>query len=170
MADAIQTGSDVYDALTFGGAVAAGWQLGDWLLRPNNLDDLANWLQRLPKKISRENRAKFCPLPSAPSLPDAGATAMGARHIASDAFYIEELIRTGVIPANPRGTYFTLDEGYDALTPFRLQIPHDGAIRVEFALDQLGNDVAIPLGNWGVGPHLEPFARDFPDFGFGGAS
>ena len=67
-------------------------------------------------------------------------------------------------------TYFTLDEGYDALTTFRMQIPHDGAIRIEFPLGQLGADIHIPFGNYGKGPHLEPIARDFPDFGFGGAS
>ncbi len=55
---------------------------------------------------------------------------MGARQIASDASYLDDLLKTGKIPANPRGTYFTLDEGYDALTPFSLQVPHDGANRV----------------------------------------
>ena len=101
---------------------------------------------------------------------NAAKTPMGARHIASDAPYLDDLLKTGQIPSNARGTYFTLDEGYDALTPFRLQVPHDGAIRVEFGLGQLGDDIAVPFGNWGKGPHLEPVARDFPDFGFGGAS
>jgi RHS repeat-associated protein len=95
---------------------------------------------------------------------------IGARHISSDASYLEDLLRSGEIPANSRGTYFTLDEGYDALTTFRMQIPHDGAIRIEFPLGQLGADIHIPFGNYGKGPHLEPIARDFPDFGFGGAS
>lgn len=112
----------------------------------------------------------------APEMLSAGRTltlakrSIGARHVSSSAPYLDDLVRTGQIPANPRGTYFTLDEGYDALTSFRMQVPHDGAIRVEFSLDQLENDIAIPLGNYGKGPHMEPIARDFPDFGFGGAS
>ena len=104
------------------------------------------------------------------ALADAAESGMGYRYIASDAKYLPEMIKTGTIPPNPKGTYFSLDKMDDALTASRLQVPHDAAIRAEFGLAQLGDDIRVPLGNWGKGPHLEPITRDFPDFGFGGAS
>jgi RHS repeat-associated protein len=100
----------------------------------------------------------------------ADAAPTGYRLVSSDAPYLPELLKTGRIPANPRGTYFSYDNLGDALGSFRAQIPHDGNIMVEFDTAQLGSDIKVPLGNWGNGPHLEPVARDFPDFGFGGAS
>ena len=94
----------------------------------------------------------------------------GYHLVSSDAPYLKNLLETGNIPANPRGTYFSYDNLGDPLGPFRVQIPHDGNIMVEFDTTQLGSDIRVPLGNYGQGPHLEPVARDFPDFGFGGAS
>ncbi|MEI7731571.1 MAG: RHS repeat-associated core domain-containing protein [Verrucomicrobiota bacterium] len=93
----------------------------------------------------------------------------GYRLVSSDAPYLKQLLETGTIPANPRGTYFSYDNLGDALGSFRAQIPHDGNIMIEFDATQLGSNIKVPLGNYGQGRHLEPIARDFPDFGFGGS-
>ncbi len=170
------TGLDIAGTIDPSGAVDLGnsirlWNQGRWLDSVLTAAGVVPVVGDFLGKGVKSGRQGYKALMSSSELfADTAKEAMGARHIASDAHYLNDLLKTGQIPANARGTYFTLDEGYDALTPFRMQVPHDGAIRVEFGLNQLGDDIAVPLGNYGKGPHLEPSARDFPDFGFGGAS
>ena len=97
-------------------------------------------------------------------------SATGYRLISSKDPNLSNIINSGTISANPKGTYFSWDNLGDSLGSYRAQIPRDGNIMVEFNSGQLGNNIKIPLGENGTASHLEPVARDYPQFGFGGAS
>lgn len=93
----------------------------------------------------------------------------GYRYVSSDAPYLQELLSSGTIPANGRGTYISFDNlGSGAAG--KLQVPHDAAIKIEFDTKQILDDVKIPNGQWGKADHLEPITTDFPQFGPGGAT
>ena len=93
----------------------------------------------------------------------------GYRYVSSDAPYLQELLSSGTIPANSRGTYISFDNlGSGAAG--KLQVPHDAAIKIEFDTKQILDDVKIPQGQWGKADHLEPITTDFPQFGPGGAT
>jgi RHS repeat-associated protein len=97
--------------------------------------------------------------------------ATGYRYISSEAPYLNELLETGTIPANPKGTYLSFDKMDQAeIAAGRLQVPHDAAIRIEFDTTQLLDDIRIPHGKWGTADYLEPLTGDFPQFGPGGAT
>jgi hypothetical protein len=51
-----------------------------------------------------------------------------------------------------------------------LQVPHDAAIRLEFDTLQIIDDIKVPPGLRGQASFLEPLAKDFPQFGSGGAT
>lgn len=77
----------------------------------------------------------------------------------------------GYIPAKQGGMYFSFDRIDQAVqAKSMLQIPYYPEYRIGF--DTLGiiDDVYIPQGNWGMASYLEPIARDFPQFGMGGAT
>ncbi|MFK3799587.1 hypothetical protein [Pseudomonas sp. NPDC088444] len=93
----------------------------------------------------------------------------GYRYVSSDAPYLQELISSGKIPANERGTYFSFDN-LESGAAGKLQVPHDAAIKIEFDTKQILDDVKIPNGQWGKADYLEPITTDFPQFGPGGAT
>jgi hypothetical protein len=68
MTEAIETGTDTYDLLTFGASVAGGWKLGDWLLKPGRRAGQADRLRRLLNNSDRwlALRSK-CPPPLPPT-------------------------------------------------------------------------------------------------------
>lgn len=81
------------------------------------------------------------------------------------------MIRTGVHPANPRGTYITFDKMDDVvIARMKLQIQRDAPIRIEFDTMQILDDVNIPHGDFGKAGHFEPLTKDFPQWGNGGAT
>ncbi len=93
----------------------------------------------------------------------------GYRYVSSDAPYLHDLLSSGTIPANSRGTYISFDNlGFGAAG--KLQVPHDAAIKIEFDTRQILDDVKIPQGQWGKADYLEPITTDFPQFGHGGAT
>ncbi|KKN93989.1 hypothetical protein LCGC14_0192530 [marine sediment metagenome] len=95
--------------------------------------------------------------------------ATGYRYVSSDAPYLQDLISSGEIPANTRGTYISFDAlGQGAAS--KLQVPHDAAIRIEFDTRQILDDVQIPKGQWGNADYLEPITSDFVQYGPGGAT
>jgi len=97
--------------------------------------------------------------------------ATGYRYVSSSAPYLDDLVRTGSIPANQKGTYVSFDRFDDPATAAgKLQVPHDAAIRVEFDTLQIIDDVRVPHGQWGTASHLEPLTVDFARFGPGGAT
>ena len=86
-------------------------------------------------------------------------------------FYIESLIKTGSIPENSLGTYFSFDKIDEVSKASKLlQVPHDAAIRIEFDTLQVIDDIRIPYGKWGKANYFEPLTKDFPKFGYGGAT
>jgi hypothetical protein len=100
--------------------------------------------------------------------------ARGYRYVSSDAPYVDQLLRDGTIPPNPKGTYISFDnyEAAEAAEAARshLQVPHDARYKVEFDTKQILDDVRIPRGNFGAADYLEPLTKDFPEFGVGGAT
>jgi hypothetical protein len=98
-------------------------------------------------------------------------SATGYRYISSDAPYLQDLISTGTIPANSRGTYISFDKmGTEAAG--KLQVPpnNDGFIRIEFGTGQILDDIKIPKGEYGKADHLEAITTDYSKFGPGGAT
>jgi RHS repeat-associated protein len=95
----------------------------------------------------------------------------GYRHVSSNAPYLADLVKTGRMPANSRGTYLSFTRIDDLSTaPGLLQVPHDAAIRIEFDTADIADELAIPRGKWGEADYLEPITKDFPEFGPGGAT
>jgi len=94
---------------------------------------------------------------------------IGYRYVSSDSPYLQDLLSTGIIPANGRGTYISFDNPGSGAAG-KLQVPHDAAIKIEFDTKQILNDVNIPQGQWGKADYLEPITSDFPQFGPGGAT
>ena len=87
MTEAIETGTDTYDLLTFGASVAGGWKLGGWLLKPGRRAGQADRLRRLLNNSDRwlALRSK-CPPPLPidaagvrpfPGIGEGGAERMG---------------------------------------------------------------------------------------------
>ena len=95
--------------------------------------------------------------------------ATGYRYMTRKAKYISKLRKTMVIPSNEGDTYITFDR-FDIPSPRRLQVPHDASIRGTFDTLQLADDLRIPHGEWGQADWLEPVAKDFPEYGEGGAT
>ncbi len=93
----------------------------------------------------------------------------GYRYIDSNSPYLDDIINSKNIPANPRGTYFSFDN-YIHPNPGALQVPHDASYKLSFDTLQIIDDIRIPYGKWGKASYLEPFARDFPEYGRGGAT
>ncbi len=97
--------------------------------------------------------------------------ATGYHHYSSGATFLDDLVSSGYVRPNSKGTYLTFDE-YNShiIASARLQVPHDAGIRVEVDMLQIIDDVRIPHGDWGNASYLEPITRDFPGHGIGGAT
>ncbi|OCL26724.1 hypothetical protein U472_08260 [Orenia metallireducens] len=93
----------------------------------------------------------------------------GYRYMSENAFYIDDLKKTKLIPENLNGTYFSFDN-YDIASQSKLQVPHDASIKGSFDTLQIIDDIKVPYGNWGNANYLEPLTKDFPQFGSGGAT
>jgi|GEM_PF-3244127 len=127
---------------------------------------LAGRLWREVVGSNRPGRPDFYVRPDGTVVPSTGY-----RHVSSEAEYLNDLVNSGEIPANPDGTYFSFDEFTDAAQASdALQVPHDAGIQVEFDTLQNINDYEIPMGGHGAADYKEPFTQDFPQFGSGGAS
>lgn len=101
---------------------------------------------------------------------------IGYRYIGSQAKYIEELKRTGVIPPM-RGddlTYFSLDKFDNPIEAIsKLQLNGDmtdATWRAEFSADQIKTSVAFPKANWDDAPNIEIITRSYPQYGKGGGT
>ncbi len=101
---------------------------------------------------------------------------IGYRYIGSQANYIEELKRTGVIPPM-RGddlTYFSLDKfdnPIEAISKLQLNGKMtDATWRAEFSADQIKTSVAFPKANWDDAPNIEIITRSYPQYGKGGGT
>ena len=101
---------------------------------------------------------------------------IGYRYIGSQANYIEELKRTGVIPPM-RGddlTYFSLDKfdnPIEAISKLQLNGKMtDATWRAEFSADQIKTSVAFPKANWDDAPNIEIITHSYPQYGKGGGT
>ena len=101
---------------------------------------------------------------------------IGYRYIGSQANYIEELKKTGIIPPMKGNdlTYFSLekfDNSIDAISKLQLNgKTTDATWRLEFSTEQLFANVKIPKAKWDNAEYIEVLTRSYPDFGSGGAS
>jgi hypothetical protein len=86
---------------------------------------------------------------------------------------LKELILSGRIPANPRGTYISFNK-FDRpiVARSRLQLPSktDGAICLEFDTLQIAGDVRIPYAKYDKADYLEPLIMSYRKWGTGGAT
>lgn len=101
---------------------------------------------------------------------------IGYRHIGSTANYLNEIKKTGIIPARTGKdlTYFSLDKIDDpiiAIDKMQLNKAGTDAIwRAEFETTQLINNTKFPLGKWNNSDYIEILTRSYPNFGSGGVS
>jgi hypothetical protein len=92
----------------------------------------------------------------------------GYRYVDSNAQYLTDLRKTGVIPESKKGTYFSFEKfDYANEAADKLQVPHDAGIRIEFDTKQIIDEIEIPKGKWGTADYYEPITKDFPEFGKG---
>lgn len=112
------------------------------------------------------NKTDFYVRPNGEVIP-----AQGIRYVATDAPYLQKLIKTGVIPAKTDGNYISF-KNFSSIksAASELQVPHDAGIKIEFDTKQVLNDIKIPNGQYGNADWLEPITRDNPQFGIGGAT
>ena len=110
--------------------------------------------------------ADFYVTPQGVSIP-----ATGYRYISAASPQLSSIINDGIVPANPEGTYITFDKIDNfADVAGRLQIKHDGAIRVEFDTRQILDDIKVPYENRNAGTELEPLTKSMSTLGDGGAT
>ena len=101
---------------------------------------------------------------------------MGYRYIGSQANYIEEIKKTGIIPPMKGNdfTYFSLekyDNPNEAISKLQLnEKKTDAAWCAEFSVDQINTSVVFPKANWNDAPNIEVITRSYPQYGEGGAS
>ena len=99
--------------------------------------------------------------------------AKGYRYISSNAPYRDELVRTGRIPENPKGTYLSFnryDQSMEAREKLQLFPDNDAGMRIEFDTEQMLDDIQIPRGRYGSADYLEPLTKDYPQYGVGAAT
>jgi hypothetical protein len=95
------------------------------------------------------------------------------RHIGSEAGYLENLKKTGEIPAGYT-TYFSadkFDDPIEAISKMQLNSEWTDAVWVaEFDGAQLVGKVEIPKAKWNEASYLEVLTKSFPKWGEGGAT
>ena len=115
---------------------------------------------------SRRAQPDFYVRPNGDVIPSTGY-----HHYSSGFDKLDDLVSSGYVPPNSKGTYLTFDEyNSHVIASTRLQVPHDARIRVEVDMLQIIDGVRIPQGKWGTASYLEPITRDFPKHGLGGAT
>ncbi|MCX4341771.1 MAG: hypothetical protein OSJ72_19355, partial [Lachnospiraceae bacterium] len=96
--------------------------------------------------------------------------ATGYRYFARNTSVIQNA-RKGYIAARSDGMYFSFDKIDDAIiAQGKLQIPYRPEYRISFDTLDIIEDIHIPKGKWGMADYLEPIARDYKNFGPGGAT
>jgi hypothetical protein len=95
----------------------------------------------------------------------------GYRYVSSDAKYLEDLSRTGKIPASESGNYISFNKfesPKSAVDHLQLPTQNNASIRIEFDTAPIAERIQIPNGNYSRADYLEPITKDFPEFGKGG--
>jgi hypothetical protein len=112
------------------------------------------------------NKTDFYVRPNGEVLP-----AKGYRYVPNDAPFMNELQKTGHVPANSKSTYLSFNNYKNAQTAgSELQVPKEPRFKIEFDTKQIIDDLQIPKGDWNRADYLEPLTKDYPEFGVGGAT
>ena len=95
--------------------------------------------------------------------------AVGYRYSKGEQFVAA--VENGALPSKKEGMYFSFDR-YEssALAKDRLQLPYAPEYGVSFDTLPIIDDIHVPRGRWGQAEHLEPIAKDFPEWGTGGGT
>ena len=98
--------------------------------------------------------------------------ANGYRYISATSPQLSSIINNGVVPANPKGTYFSFDK-IDNFSDVADKLQHpikDLQYRVEFDTAQTLSDLRIPNSRYGLGDIPEPITNSFMEHGSGGVT